>query len=148
MLQLSSSLDSASVLREDFILLLFFLEADFAPLKRELCLWNKPFSNHLNNIFLSRPLFLGDSDRPRLGSGLPDMLWAFLDPSLFLMSLLLLGVLDSECCETSSKAASDAGPFRFSCNTYFPFLVVFRITDVGVVGVGPECVLMGSILGT
>ncbi|GKB63839.1 hypothetical protein Tco_0920025 [Tanacetum coccineum] len=42
--------------------------------------------------------------------GLPDMLRTRLALSLFLRSLLMLGVPDSECCEASSKAALEACP--------------------------------------
>ncbi|GJY41036.1 hypothetical protein Tco_0428306 [Tanacetum coccineum] len=41
---------------------------------------------------------------PRLSSGLPDMLQRCLDPSLFLRSLLLLGVPDSECLKADGSS--------------------------------------------
>nr|GEY98194.1 hypothetical protein [Tanacetum cinerariifolium] len=67
----------------------------YSPLSSSL--WKTPFSSLLNTIFLSGSLFLGDSEWPCLGLGLPDMLRACLDPSLFLRFFLLLGVPDSEC---------------------------------------------------
>ncbi|GJY67671.1 hypothetical protein Tco_0470653 [Tanacetum coccineum] len=66
-------------------------------------LWNTPFSSLLNIVLLSGPLSFGDLERSRLNSGLPDLLRAFLGPSLSLRSLLLLSVPDSECREDSSK---------------------------------------------
>nr|GEX45690.1 hypothetical protein [Tanacetum cinerariifolium] len=47
-------------------------------------LWNTSFSSLLNTVLLSGPLFLGDSEWPRLGSRLLDMLRACLDLSLSL----------------------------------------------------------------
>ncbi|GKA21574.1 hypothetical protein Tco_0701563, partial [Tanacetum coccineum] len=130
-----------------------FSEASYVPLERELCLWNTPFSSLLNTVFLSGSLFLGDLDRPHLGSGLSDTLRIRLDPSLFLRSLLRLGVPDSECSRNRPqlvvnamsnflRAASVAGPFRFPCNVSFSLPIVFLTADMGAVGKGPECVLM------
>ncbi|GKD33468.1 hypothetical protein Tco_1248977 [Tanacetum coccineum] len=48
-------------------------------------------------------MFYATATRPRLGSGIPDLLRTRLGPSLFLRSPLLIGVPDSECCEASSK---------------------------------------------
>ncbi|GKD48764.1 hypothetical protein Tco_1277740 [Tanacetum coccineum] len=74
-------------------------------------------------------LFLGDLDQSRLGAGLPNVLRIRLDPSLFLRSLLLLGVPDSKCCETSSKAALEAGMPK-SCEIC-SFSSIIRAVDVG-----------------
>nr|GEV91488.1 hypothetical protein [Tanacetum cinerariifolium] len=65
----------------------------------------------------------------RLSSRLPDLLRACLDPSLFLRSLRLLGVPDSECCEYSHRAASEAGMPKSCGSCYFPS--VFLTADVG-----------------
>ncbi|GKC14028.1 hypothetical protein Tco_1010810 [Tanacetum coccineum] len=81
-------------------------------------MWNTPFSSLLNTVFLSGTIFLGDSDRPRLGSGLLDVLRIRLDSILFLRSLLLLGVPDSECCEASSKLRRAFIALSFYCCTF------------------------------
>nr|GFC69369.1 hypothetical protein [Tanacetum cinerariifolium] len=93
--------ESTFVLREDVLLLWCFSGTSSVPLEREI--W---------------PLFLGDSNRPRLGSGLSDTLRIRLDPSVFLRSLLLLGVLESECCETSSKLRRVFTALSFSCCSF------------------------------
>nr|GEZ23484.1 hypothetical protein [Tanacetum cinerariifolium] len=49
---------------------------------------------------------------------LPDALRICLDLSLFLRSLLLLGVPDSECCEASSKLRRAFTSLIFSCYTF------------------------------
>nr|GEZ61629.1 hypothetical protein [Tanacetum cinerariifolium] len=81
-------------------------------------LWNTPFSNLLNTIFLSGPFSLGDLERPCLGSGLLDILQACLDPSLSLRLLLLFGVPNSECREVSSKLRRAFTALSFSRCTF------------------------------
>nr|GEY06102.1 hypothetical protein [Tanacetum cinerariifolium] len=118
-------------------------------------MWNTPFSGLLNTVLLFESYFIRDSEWPRLGSRLSVLMRTYPDPSLFLRSLLLLSVPDSDCCETSSKlrraftalsfvaAPSLEADLPKSCGT----CSVFLTADVGWLTRVCSLVLMVIILG-